>query len=447
MVTLQGEGRLTRRVRLTAALGVAAYPDGDMSIPRPVGAGAVEFSPWRPQSWLLVVVAAGLLGAILGVSATALLARGPLAGYEYALWKWEASTLTTNAFARLGVGPDPADDDGEAALRAYFGLTSQIRAQLEAVTPNTALIDTLTSERAAYENTVERLVERFIDEAIASAGLQESLPLFSDVRVTWPPVDFEMTSPPRLLVRSPRDRIERAGDTLLKNDLTLADILRIEARTTDEDTVSLVLSIGGLAAYPAIVRDDRSYDALLDTAAHEWVHHYLAFYPLGRQWGHGGDSETLNETTADLAGREIANLVRRRHAIQLPADADGRAPAAPAPTVDFNEEMRGLRLEVDALLAAGQVAEAEATMEARRLYLADHGITIRKINQAYFAFYGTYAAGPASSNPIGPKIDRVWELTGDVGDFLRAMRGVETAAELDRLLADLESRPGSGTGR
>ncbi len=411
-----------------------------------MAAGAVEFAPWRPKSWLLVVTAAALAGAILGTSATAMLARGPLAEYEYALWKWEANTLTTNAFSRLGVGPDPGDEDGEGALRAYFGLTSQMRAQLEAATPNTALVDTLASERAAYENTVERLIEGYIDEAIATAGLQESLPLFDDVKMTWPPVDFEMTSPPRLLVRSPRDRIERSGDTLLKNDLTLADIQQIEARTTDSDTVSLVISIGGLAAYPAIVRDDRSYDSLLDTAAHEWVHHYLAFYPLGRQWGKGGDAETLNETTADLAGREIANLIRRRHPVQLPADADGRAPAAPAPTVDFNEEMRKLRLEVDALLAPGKVAEAEATMEERRLFLADHGITIRKLNQAYFAFYGTYAAGPASSNPIGPKIDRVWELTGDVGVFLRAMRGVETAPELDRLLAALESQA-AGTGR
>ena len=44
----------------------------------------------------------------------------------------------------------------------------------------------------------------------------------------------------------------------------------------------------------------------------------------------------------------------------------------------------------------------------------DNGIHIRKINQAYFAFYGTYADGPASSNPVGPKIERVWELTIDL---------------------------------
>ena len=447
MVTSRRGAGLTLQAPLTAALGRGAYPDGTMWTPRPVAPGAVQFAAWHPTAWLLVVTAGAFAGAVLGIAATALLARGPLADYEYALWKWEATTLTTNAFSRLGIGPNPGDEAGEGALRSYFGLTSQIRAQLESAAPNTALVDALASERAAYENTVERLIERYIDEALATAGLQESLPLFDGMRATWPPVDFEMTSPPRLLVRSPRDRIERSGDTLLKNDLTLADIQRIESRTTGADTVSLVISIGGLAAYPAIVRDDRSYDSLLDTASHEWVHHYLAFHPLGRQWGKGGDSETLNETTADLAGREIANLIRRRHPVQLPAGADGRAPAAPAPTVDFNEEMRGLRLQVDALLAEGKVAEAEATMEERRLFLADHGIAIRKLNQAYFAFYGTYAAGPASSNPIGPKIDRVWELTGDVGVFLRAMREVETAGELDGLLARLEAGARGSAGR
>ncbi|MCE7928222.1 MAG: hypothetical protein DYG91_06975, partial [Chloroflexi bacterium CFX7] len=259
------------------------------------------------------------------------------------------------------------------------------------------------------------------------------------VRATWPPVDIELTSPPRLLVRSPRDRIERKGDTLLKNDLTLGQIEEIERKSTSDNTVSLVVSVGGLAAYPAIVRDDRSYDSLLDTSAHEWVHHYLAFYPLGQKWGDGGDSETLNETTANIAGRELAILVRAAHPVALPDDADGRAPAAPPATVDYSKEMRALRLEVDALLAQGKVEEAERTMEERRQFFAENGIFIRKINQAFFAFYGTYADGPASSNPIGPSIERVWELTKDVGQFLRLMREVESAEELSGLLNRLET--------
>ncbi|MGI8925034.1 MAG: hypothetical protein ACR2HN_00125 [Tepidiformaceae bacterium] len=391
----------------------------------------------------LVTTAAVLAGIVLGVGATAVFERGPVGEDEFHLWRWEADTLAGNAFARLGIGAAPGEQEGELALRRYFALTSQIRSALAAPAPDLALVETLTSERAAYENDVERLTERYIGEAVSAAGLQEKLPLFGEVAVTWPPVDFELTSPPRLLVRSPRDRIERTGDTLLKNDLSLRDIEGIERRADGDETVSLVVALGGLAAYPAIVRDDRSYDSLLETAAHEWVHHYLAFYPLGRRWGTGGDAETLNETTADLAGREIANLIRRAHPVALPEDGDGRAPEAVPPTVDFNSEMRRLRLEVDALLVAGKVDEAERIMEERRQFLAANGINIRKLNQAYFAFYGTYAAGAASSNPIGPQIDRVWELTRDVGTFLRLMREVTTPLELRGLLGKLETAAGN----
>ncbi|MCK9518809.1 MAG: hypothetical protein M0R74_07285, partial [Dehalococcoidia bacterium] len=351
----------------------------------------VVYSPWRPNLWVLVVTSAAVLGLLLGSLSTLVFDRGPLARYEYHLWRWQADTLLDNVFSRLGIGPSPGDADGEAVLREYFALTSQLRAASEADPPDVALLETLANERATYENDVERLIERYIHEAAVSAGLEQRLPLFREVSFVWPPVDFELTEPPRLLVRSPRDTIRRAGDTLLKPDLTLRDIAHIEERTDSAETVSLVISIGGLAAYPAIVRDDRSYQGILDTAAHEWVHHYLAFFPLGQQWGKGGDAETLNETTANIAGRELANIVNQRHPVVLPPGADGGPPPRPAPSVDFNAEMRALRLQVDDLLAAGKIDEAERLMEERRQFLAEHGITIRKINQAYFAFYGTYA--------------------------------------------------------
>jgi len=392
-----------------------------------------------------VAIAAALTGILLGTLATAFWPRGPVGQYEYQLWKWEADTILSNVFTRIGIGPSPDSTAGEEALRQYFRLTSQIRTATESETPDIALLDTLTNERATYENDVERIIEIYIDEAVVGAGLERGLPLFTERKVLWPPVDFELTSPPRLLVRSPRNEIRRAGDRLLKTDLSLGDIESIEAKTTNDEDVTLVISIGGLAAYPAIVRDDRAYDSILETASHEWVHHYLAFYPLGLQWPKGGDAHTLNETTASIAGREIAALIHNAHPIDLPQGEDGRAPAGPEVTIDFNKEMRELRLEVDALLKDGKVSEAEALMEEKRRFFNDNGVTIRKINQAYFAFYGTYADGPQSSDPIGPKIERVWELTKDVGDFLRVMREVENVNDLDAALAGLEAiRAASG---
>ena len=39
-------------------------------------------------------------------------------------------------------------------------------------------------------------------------------------------------------------------------------------------------------------------------------------------------------------------------------------------------------------------------MEERRPYLNARGFGVRRLNQAYFAFYGSYAEGAAGSSPI-----------------------------------------------
>lgn len=413
--------------------------------PRPVvHPPPVTFQPWRPQAWSIVVVLAIAFGIAGGLGIGQFLVRGPLAPYEYHLWRWEADTLVDNLFARLGIGPDPDQAKGEDAIRNYFRLTTEIRGAQQSANPDGKAIDALIAERSKYENDVERYVEGLIDDAVTSAGLQRGLPLFNGVDITWPPVDFELTNPPSVLVRSPRNEIRRGGDTLLNPNISFGDIEKIEGETDDADTVSIVVPIGGLAAYPAIVNGDRSYDSLLDTASHEWVHHYLAFYPLGEQWHKGGQAYTLNETTADLAGHEIANLIRKAHPLTLPDGETGAAPPQPgqaAPTVDFNKEMRQLRLDVDALLAQGKVAEAEQLMEQKRQYLEQNGIYIRKLNQAYFAFYGTYAESSASSDPIGPKVRKVWDATQDVGAFLKLMRQVTSVKDLDTLLSALGQSP------
>ncbi len=405
-------------------------------------AGEVEYREWQPQPWLLGLIAALVLGIVLGGSLVMFWPRGWLASYEYHLWRWEADTFLDTVFARIGIGPDPSHADGEAAVRSYFKLTSELRSAENASSPDLSLIDTLTNERANYTNDVERLLERYITEAVTGAGLDRSLPLFSGVAITWPPVDFKLTNPPQLLVRSRRDRIVRSGDTLLRSGLSLKQIEEIEAKAESSTSVSIVVPIGGLAAYPAIVEGDSSYDSLVETSSHEWVHHYLAFFPLGQQFYNSAEGETLNETTANIAGREIANLIRNAHAISLPKGADGTIPAAGAPTVDFTAEMRKLRQQVDALLAAGKVNDAEQAMEEERQYLDAHGITIRKINQAYFAFYGTYGDTAQSSSPIGPKVEKVWSLTKDVGLFLKIMRDVTDEHDLDVAIQRLAAAPG-----
>ena len=399
---------------------------------------AVSFEPWRPRFYPLVLSAALVFGLLGGMVISALPRGGIVRSNEWHLWTgWEKETLPSVLFRMLGIGPDPNEREGTDAIRTYFRLTSQIAA----VEPSdSAEAEALTKQRDVYENTVERYVAGLIDEAVVAAGLQRRLPLFSDLPITWPPVNFELTAPPQLLIRSPRNAILRAGDTLMRNDLTAEQAEAVEKATDDAETVSIVEPIGGLAAYPAVVTAGRSFDGWMNTTAHEWVHHYLAFFPLGATWGSGGDSITLNETTANIAGQALANIIRAKHPLQLAANEDGRAPAITcnAPPIDFFAEMRGLRLQVDGLLAAGQVTEAERAMEAKRVFLGEHCIAIRKLNQAYFAFHGSYADTAAASDPIGPKIERVRKLTGDVGTFLRVMRDVTNVRDLDSALAILE---------
>ncbi len=404
----------------------------------------VDPRPWQPPLLLLSTTAAATFTLALVIGLSLAVARGPVGNDEYSVWRWEAEHLAVSVFSLLGVGEELSEAEQAERLEAYFRLTSAIRGELRAESPDRALVETLANERALYENDVERIIERYVTDAVVAAGLKRPLPLFEDVRMLWPAVDIELTNPPQVLVRSPRDEIRSAGYTLLQPDLTLDAIERIEARTDDEDTVSVVLPIGGLAVYPAIIREDRSYYSILRTAAHEWVHFYLAFYPLGIAYN-TADGPTLNETVANVAEVEIARIARELHPIDLPEGADGRAPPRERSSLVFSTEMRELRLAVDDLLAEGRVAEAETLMEERRLHLAEHGIFIRKINQAYFAFYGSYATLPQSSDPIGPKVERVWEETGDLLTFFSLVREMRTEAELDAILVRLGVDPATIT--
>jgi hypothetical protein len=78
------------------------------------------------------------------------------------------------------------------------------------------------------------------------------------------------------------------------------------------------------------------------------------------------------------------------------------------------------------------VDAAEAYMRARRDELQRHGYSIRKLNQAYFALYGSYGEGFAASpaNPIPGLLHRLRDQSASLGDFLVRVRGITTVAQL-----------------
>jgi hypothetical protein len=295
-------------------------------------------------------------------------------------------------------------------------------------------------ERDRLEGKVEAVLEERIGEEAANLGLRRTIPFFSRARWLFPPVDFEFDDPPRLLITSPRDRIYLRSAELLRSDLTLEKALRLEEKTQGENISALVVASGGVATYPSIVPPMEDYAETLKLAAHEWLHQYLFFQPLGARYFDSEALRTINETVADMAGEELGGLVAQRYPLAPPGAQTPTATPESTPPADdtfFVQTMRQLRLDVDRLLGDGRIAEAEALMEEKRQYLAEHGYFIRKINQAYFAFHGLYGTAPASSSPIGPKLEELRRRIPSLGEFIRAVSQVTSEADLDRLLASL----------
>jgi hypothetical protein len=182
------------------------------------------------------------------------------------------------------------------------------------------------------------------------------------------------------------------------------------------------------------------YERLVETVAHEWVHHYLFFKPLGRRAYVDLELQTLNETVADLAGLELAALFVERYPLPPDVASQLSTPSPQGAAVDVGEVLRRLRLDVESLLSEGEIEAAEALMEQRRQELAEQGVVFRKINQAFFAFRSVYAGDPASIDPLGEKVEALRESTGSVGVFLRAASGLRSSADLDALLTELNRR-------
>ena len=112
-------------------------------------------------------------------------------------------------------------------------------------------------------------------------------------------------------------------------------------------------------------------------------------------------------------------------------------PIPPEENFDFRAEMHLTRLEVDRLLTAGKINEAEDYMESRRVIFWENGYLIRKLNQAYFAFHGSYAADPGgASNAEGADLGRqLRELKEEAPSYAEFMREVAWRWRLDQFQA------------
>lgn len=265
----------------------------------------------------------------------------------------------------------------------------------------------------------------------------------------YPPSLYQVSDIPQSLIVSPRTEIRREVEVSLSPGINVNAKDELEELIFSElDRAALIVPIGGIGSYPTMVMQSANLVWLSEVIAHEWVHNFLTLRPLGINYLTSEELRTINETVATLTGQELGWLILEKYYPEhlppelLPLHVDAAlSPPETDPDLDifdFQVEMRLTRVETDRLLAMGDVEGAEAYMEARRQVFWDNGYPIRRLNQAYFAFYGAYSADPAGGaageDPVGLAVQALRARYGKLADFLNAISWVTSFETLLSLL-------------
>ena len=383
---------------------------------------------------MISVVALVLLGAVQcsDIPPPRDTALGP---HKYSLLSWEVDHFFDKWVHKfqdiLPWNSEPPREVRIAQAQEFFDLKGQIRGlERESVSGNATQISELEQRRLEMQADVEETMESEISSILAQEGFS------SRIGVIFPPVDVVYSASPGVLITSPRDRIAQIDSTLLKPGLSNSVRGELEEQIfLEEDVSAIIVSTAGVATYPSVVTDTGNLHDALITTAHEWLHHWFFFQPLGQHFWDNADMMTLNETAASIGGEIIGD----RAFMAMTGEIVTREPAIsgsdPDPkNFDFNAEMRETRLEAEDLLAAGQILAAESYMEDRRQFLEANGYFIRKINQAFFAFHGSYATGAGSVSPIGDQLEEIYSELDSLEDFLKTVGEFKRVSDLTEYL-------------
>lgn len=373
--------------------------------------------------------------------------------FDFVLWELnalatKATATATNHHAYLN------EDDRTQIVLDFVAVAGEIRAlnrQLSRIYTDPAITDPQAASRDLQTELAQKraelahlqpTAEAILQEQVATVLVDEGFNLFDTV---WPPVQMNMTPLPFILIVSPRDEIRQIYNVPLQHGLNTPQQDTLETEVYDTiDRSALVVPIGGLGIYPSMIVETGNINFLADVIAHEWAHHWLTLHPLGLSYGATPAMRTINETTASIIGEEVGAIVIERYYPDFVPDPPSPDPPAPAesdepPAFDFRAEMAITRVRVDELLAEGSLDEAEAYMEERRLVFVANGYSIRKLNQAYFAFYGAYADTPGATggDPIGPTVVAVREATPSLRVFLDSVKFITSFEDLQVVLTNL----------
>jgi hypothetical protein len=299
--------------------------------------------------------------------------------------------------------------------------------------------DELTNRQKEIAPFAESVLQAQVSEVLAQLDLAASgQPL--------PPVLYHNSPTPLALIVSSRDKIEQTANISILPTTTLEEQISLENNVAESlDVSTLVVRIGGIGVYPTMVMETTDLPWMLNTVAHEWTHNYLNLRPLGLNYSTTPELRTMNETTASIVGDEVGhivtqiyypeflasnlsgNLIRFNEPFLHPNRLDD------PPPFDFRAEMHETRVKADELLAKGKIDEAETYMEARRQFFWENGYLLRKLNQAYFAFYGAYAdvpGGAAGEDPVGPAVRALREQSASLEDFINTISWMTSFEQL-----------------
>lgn len=372
--------------------------------------------------------------------------------FDFVGWTLDALRVKLGQFA-LGSDNYISSDSQHQLVVDYLGLIHQIQrveAQLNVVFADPNISDP-QSASADLRTTLDDLyAQRDQVAPVAEAILQTQLSsVASDLDLTIggqpiPPVLYHSTALPWALIISPRDEIRQEADISLIPDITVDQHVVLEKQVDGAlDVSSLVVGIGGIGLYPTMINQTSNINWLTEVIAHEWTHNILSLRPLGLNYFTSPELRTMNETAASIAGKEIGlALIERYYPEFVPpppppplSDSDEPGPAPEPPVFDFRAEMHATRVNVDKLLEDGKIEEAELYMEVRRKIFWENGYLIRKLNQAYFAFYGAYAdlpGGAAGEDPVGAAVRELRARSDSLADFLNTMSWMTSFDQLER---------------
>jgi hypothetical protein len=318
-----------------------------------------------------------------------------------------------------------------------------VKADIERIQSN---LDDFYQRRDEIAPIAESILQAQVGAVIADFGLDT-------VGQPFPPLLFHGTPLPWALIASPRNTITQEANISLETSQTIEQHIALEDEiSANLDLSTLVVPVGGVGTYPTMVAQSSHLNWVTEVIAHEWIHNYLTIRPLGFLYSKNGELTTMNETAANLAGKEIGAAVIERYYPELvppppapeanaPRENETTPPPEPdaEPVFDFRAEMHTTRVRVDEMLANGEIEAAEEYMEARRLFFWEHGYIIRKLNQAYFAFYGSYAdtpVGPAGEDPVGAAVRDLRARSTSLEEFIDQMAWLTSYQGLLDLLAN-----------